>query len=164
MPTLPSSRLFVTRAPLPSSERASFSLLDNNGASRYYPATEENLLKILVSFGFPLSSSKDLVRLHNDEYQAELDVISHVAAYFDISSKRLIDDIPQVFETVFARDFGEKLNKVLTTNLGLVGERGLNNCVRYIRDEPDVEAKRENLNRQRNILCKARETIDRFFK
>jgi hypothetical protein len=152
------------RAPLSPAERTSFTLMDANGISRSYPATEENLLKVVAAFGFHLSSSKDLVRLNDDECQAELDVISHVVAYFDIASRRLIDEIPQVFETVFAREFGENLNKVLTTKLNLVGEKGLDNCARYIRDEPDIEAKRARLTRMRKILDKARETIERFYK
>jgi len=141
----------------------SFTVIETNGTSRYFPATEDNLLRVLSAYGHHLSSSKELVRLHNDEYQAELDVISHVAAYFDVSSKRLIDDMPQVFETVFAAGFGDELSKSLTTKLKLVGEQGLESCARYVRDEPDIEAKRHDLTRVRNILDKTKETIDRFF-
>jgi hypothetical protein len=141
----------------------SFTVLETNGTARYFPATEDNLLRVLTSYGYHLSSSKELVRLHNDEYQAELDVISHVAAYFDVSSKRLIDDMPQVFESVFARGFGEELCNSLTTKLKLVGERGLESCARYVRDEPDIEARRNDLTRIRNILDKTEHTIERFF-
>jgi hypothetical protein len=141
-----------------------FHLCDPNGHSRSYETTEENLLRVLAAYGFNLSSSNGLGRLYDDEYHAELDVMAHVIAYFDISSKRLIDEIPQVFETVFARDFGEKLGNTLTVNLKLVGERGFDNCARYVRDEPDVKAKRDHLTRQRKILDTAGETIDRFFK
>ena len=148
---------------IPCVDSGTFTVIDVNGSSRYYPATEDNLLRVLTAYGFHLSSSKDLVRLHDDEYQAELDVISHVAAYFDISSKRLVDEIPQVFETVFARGFGERLCNSLTTNLNLVGDGGLETCARYARDEPDIEAKRNELTRVRSILDKTKETIDRFF-
>jgi hypothetical protein len=151
--------------PLPSEERGSISLTDYPGCtSRRYPATEETVIKVLKAYGICISSVQDLARLHEDEYHAELDVMSHVAAYFDISSKRLIDDIPQVFETVFAGDFGEKLRNSLTTNLNLIDEKGLDNCQRYIRDEPNVQAKRDHLDRLRSILENAKETIDRFFK
>ena len=154
----------IRHTPPTFEERSSFSLFDSNGASRLYPATEENLLRVLGAYGHHLSSSRDLARLNDDEYQAELDVIAHVSAYFDISSKRVIDDIPQIFEAVFARNFGERLAKELTTNLNLIGERGLDNCAKFVRDEPDVEGKRIYLTRLRGILEKARETIDRFFK
>jgi hypothetical protein len=150
--------------PLPREERSSILLSDWDGVSRRHSATEENLVKVLQAFGIHISSVQDLARLHEDEYHAELDVMSHVAAYFDISSKRLIDDIPQVFETVFARDFGEKLRNSLTINLNLIDEKGLDNCQRYIRDEPNVQARRDHLDRLRSILENAKETIDRFFK
>lgn len=141
----------------------SFTVMETNGTSRYFPATEDNLLRVLTAYGYHLSSSKELVRLHNDVYQAELDVISHVAAYFDVSSKRLIDDMPQIFESVFAHGFGEELCNSLTTRLKMVGDRGLESCARYVRDEPDIEARRQDLTRIRNILDKTKETIERFF-
>ena len=141
----------------------SFTVQETNGTARYFPATEENLLRVLTAYGYHLSSSKELVRLHNDDYQAELDVISHVAAYFEVSSKRLIDDMPQVFETVFAAGFGQEVSNSLITKLNLVGDRGLESCARYVRDEPDIEARRQDLTRIRNILDKTKETIERFF-
>ena len=139
-----------------------FSLIDGTGNNRYFPATEDNLLKVLAAFGLHLSSSKELVHMHTDKYQAELDVISHVTAYYDISSKRLIDDIPQVFETVFAKDFGLDLRKCLTKTLRLVGVGGVDNCERYIQDEPDIQANRDDLMRQRGILTNALATYQVF--
>src|SRR5271170_5799070 len=121
----------IARQRKPASEttegagNGSFNVHETNGTARYFPATEENLLRVLTAYGYHLSSSKELVRLHNDEYQVELDVISHVAAYFEVSSKRLIDDMPQVFETVFAAGFGQELSNSLITKLNLVGDRGL---------------------------------------
>ena len=119
---------------------------------------------MLSVYGVNISSSKELLPLQVNLYHDEIEVISHVVAYFDIASKRLIDDIPQVFETVFTFDFGERLGKTLTTNLNLVGEGGLENCTRYIRDEPDVQATRNDLTARYNILEKAKETMERFFK
>jgi hypothetical protein len=141
-----------------------FRLDDVNGSSRCFSTTEDNLLRVLSQYGIHLSSSKELARIRPDEYDAELEVISHVEAYFDISSKRLIDDIPKVFETIFARKFGLELAKVLTTDLKLVGARGLENCLRYVRDEPDVQTTRDSLTRHHDILVKAVETVSRFFR
>jgi len=151
---------------LPSngSSSSTFRLDDVNGSSRCFTANEDNLLRVLSQYGIHLSSYKELARIRPDEYDAELEVISHVEAYFDISSKRLIDDIPKVFETVFGREFGLDLAKVLTTDLKLVGARGLDNCLRYVRDEPDVQTTRDNLTRHLDILSKAVETVSRFFR
>jgi Dynamin GTPase effector domain len=149
---------------LPSTGSSSFRLDDTNGVSRSYSSNEDNLLRVLSAYGIHLSSSKELARIRPDEYDAELEVISHVEAYFDMSSKRLIDDIPKVFETIFARNFGLDLAKVLTTDLELVGARGLDNCQRYVRDEPDVQSTRDSLSRHLDILVKAVETVSRLFR
>jgi hypothetical protein len=81
--------------PLPSIKGGAFTLEDIHGYSREFNATEITLLSVLGHFGLHLSSAKDLLRIYVDEYQSELNVIAHVIAYFDISSKRLIDDIPK---------------------------------------------------------------------
>jgi len=126
---------------------------------------EDALLSLLTAKGYHISSTKHLARLHDpDEYQVELMVISEVLAYFQISSKRIIDIMPMVFETVFTRQFGDELRKGLTSNLKLVGEFGLENCARYARDEPDVQFKREEYNKQNVILSQALGIISRIFK
>jgi hypothetical protein len=150
--------------PLPGVDGHSFTLEDRHGYSREFNATEITLLSVLGHFGLHLSSAKDLVRIYVDEYQSELDVIAHVIAYFDISSKRLIDDIPKIFESVFARKFGLELKESLTTKLDLVGDGSLELCSRYIRDEDNVQIQRADLTRQQEILIKAVDTVSRFFK
>src|SRR6266496_1690186 len=52
-----------------------FKLQDGVGATRTYPASEENLVTVLSGYGIHLSSIKQLARIHADEYDAELDVI-----------------------------------------------------------------------------------------
>ena len=146
------------------SSATTFRLADIGGVVRIFHANEENLLSILSDYGVRISSTKQLARINSDDYDAELSVISHVAAYFDLSSKRIVDDIPKVFETVFARDFGQGLSMTLKTTLKLVGERGVENCGRYVRDEPDIQSKRDDLTRQQEILKKALDTVHRFFK
>jgi len=147
---------------LPSTNGSNFYLTDVTGQTRSFKATEDTLLTVLASFGLHLSSSKQLVRIHQDKYHSELEVIAHVATYFEIASKRLIDDIPQIFETVFALEFGLELARVLTTNLKLVGDQGLENCSKYTRDEPDIQANRAFLTRQEEILERAFQTLERI--
>ena len=149
---------------LPRTNGAPFFLEDIQGRSFQFRATEENLLKVLTAFGIHLSSAKELVRIHVDEYQSELDVISHVIAYFDIASKHLIDTMPKIFEKRFARKFGEELAKVLTTRLNIIGDRGLDTCRRYIQDEPNIRERRRELTRKQAILKKALKTVEDFHK
>jgi hypothetical protein len=125
---------------------------------------EDALLSLLTAKGYHITSTKQLARLHDpDEYAEELTVISQVLAYFEISSKRIVDLMPMIFETVFARQFGDELRKRLTSNLKLVGECGLENCAKYARDEPDVQSKRQEYNRQKETLSRALGIISRFF-
>lgn len=150
--------------PLPCINGNSFRIDDRFGSPREFNRTEGTLLSILAEFGLHLSSANELVRIYVDQWQAEMEVIAHVVAYFDISSKRLIDDVPKIFESVFAKSFGMELKETLTDMLELVGDGALENCLRYIRDEDDVRVKRDDLTRQQEILVKAAETVDRFFK
>ena len=147
---------------LPYTTSGSFRLQDGNG-SRSYSASEENLVTVLSAYGIHLTSLRQLARLHADEFDAELDVISHVSAYFDIASQRIIDDIPQVFETIFALRFFNELKDNLASDLKLVGDGGLENCKRYVRDEPDIQMTRDKFDRQRRILKDALDTVDHFY-
>jgi hypothetical protein len=149
---------------LASTPCSSIRLTDSTGNPRIFQASEENLCTVLSAFGIHLSSLKQLARIHHDDYDDELGVISHITSYFEISSKRLIDDIPKVFETVFACDFGQELERNLAMNLKLVGEGGVETCKRYIQDEPDVQFKRDDLMRQAGILKNALTTVDHFHK
>ena len=132
--------------------------------SQSYPATDENFARVLSAYNIPASSPEEIMCLYTDEYKAELDVLAHVAAYFAIASRRLIDDIPIVFEREFALKFGEYLSDNLTTDLKLLGEAGVVNCQIFVRDEPHIEVRRAYLVRVLGILDEAKERIDRFFK
>jgi hypothetical protein len=143
---------------------STYILKDTNGYTHAYHTGDNNLLTILSAHGYDIHSERYLKRLDDpDEFEAELIVISQVLAYFDLSSKRIIDVIPMIFEKVFAQHFSDELSKVLTVELELVGERGLENCARYAQEEPAVRVKREDLTRQRVILERALEVIARFF-
>jgi hypothetical protein len=123
------------------------------------------LLSLLAANGYPLTSTKGLARLHEaDEYHAEINVISETLAYFEISSKRIIDVMPMIFETSFAVEFLETLRTGLTTRLRLVGESGYQHCKKYGVDEPVVERRRVELNGKMKILSDASEVVYNLFK
>jgi len=140
----------------------SFQLTDTNGAVRHFSTSERTLFTVLAAYGIHISDIHQLVRIHSDNYDPELDVIAHVVAYFDIASKRIIDDIPTLFETRFALLFAKDLAGNLHAKLKLTGDGGVEICKRYIRDEPETQKKREDLTRQIGILRDAEETVIRF--
>jgi hypothetical protein len=142
---------------------AHFKLLDTlSGQSKPFPTSEENLCTVLAAYGIKFSSLKQLARIHQDEYDPELDVIAHVTAYFDIASKRIIDDVPMIFETSFALTFTDKLEKNLHEKLNIAGSTGLENCQRYVCDEPEIRKKRSDWTRQLEVLKKAETKLIKF--
>ena len=150
--------------PISTSKHTIRDIYGNSQSIRSEGDSDDTLLGLLTAKGYRISSTKQLARLHDpDEYEAELNVISEVLAYFEISSKRIIDVMPMIFETVFARNFQRDIRKVLTSKLGLVGEFGLENCARYVVDEPIVRMKREHLNERKATLSKALEILSQFF-
>jgi len=118
------------------------------------------LLALLLSKGYPVTTLKQLACLHNpDQYEAELEVISRVIAYFEISSTRVIDLMPMIFETSFVSEFAEELRRVLISDLDLIGEHGFETCKKYVKDEPDIQSKRADYKRLSDILSDAMSVI-----
>jgi hypothetical protein len=125
---------------------------------------DDTLLSLLTAKGYRISSTKQLARLHDpDEFETELKVVSEILAYFEIASKRIVDIMPMIFETRLPHDFEEDIRKALISKLGLVGECGLENCARYVVDEPGIRSKREVLNREKGILSKAFAIVSQFY-
>lgn len=118
--------------------------------------SDDVLIGQLNARGYRISDIKELARLHGpDEYQIELKVISDVMAYFKIASRRIIDIMPMIFEFVFVRNFGKELVKVMSYNLGLVGNEGVDNCTKYTQDDEDVHRRRMKLAEEKKILLEA---------
>ena len=125
----------------------------------------EDLLSLLAANGYRVSSTKELARLNDgDDYDAEVTAIAQVLAYFEISSKRIIDIMPMIFETVFARGFGKKLRKSLTSELNLIGDHGVLSCQNFAKDDPGIDERRAYLRRQIGILSDGQAIISRYFK
>jgi len=150
----------------PSSSR--HTVRDANGNSQTIVSSTHNddaLISVLAANGFRITSTKELARLHEpDEYEAEVKVISEALAYFEISSNRIIDVMPMIFETVFAVDFVEDLRVRLAAQLRLVGETGYENCKGYGVDEPAVQGRRVQLNWKTRILAQCSEIVSNLFK
>ena len=131
-------------------------------ASQYHVSTnhkvleKQDLLNQLAFYGFKVKSFEQLARLHDpDEYEEELRVISDVYAYFKVAYKRMIDAIPMRIEQHFVHGFSERVRDRLICELGLVGEGGLQKCKMFAKDPPEIQGRREELLRQRDILNNA---------
>ena len=107
---------------------------------------EQELLIQLGRLGYKIKFLDQLARLHDpDIYEAELRPISSVLAYVKFAYKRMIDTIPMRIEHHLVHGFAERVRDRLITELGLVGEGGLQKCKMLATDNPEIEGRREDL-------------------
>ena len=136
-------------------------------ASKMSPDCEEDddkeLLRKLGDSGVVLNSIVDLLRLSlSDKYIKELEVIAGVLGYFKIASTRIIDVIPMFIEHEFLIGFSVELRKTLVTNLGLTGDNGVQKCLEYAADDPDIRDARVKLNGELEILDDVTNILSRY--
>lgn len=81
--------------------------------------------------------------------------MARVLAYFEISSRRIVDVMPMIFETALVCNFADELQKTMTSDLKLIGEFGFENCRIYGKDEPDIQVKRQEYRKHEEILTDA---------
>ena len=93
----------------------------------------------------------------------ELELASQVLAYHHISSKRISDVVPMIFQTVFTHGFSEVVGEILVSKLKLLGEGGLDTCVKYAQDEPNIDAVRKKYSRDLENLSEASKILNSFF-
>ena len=155
-----------TRYPFTMNEQCLVQAKDNN-YKRILSILKQNLRpgdlrevsKKLDSLGVPVESDKELsLKLGSGKYSKEFDVISGVLAYFEVASQRMIDVIPMRIEQHLIYDFAESVKK-LDEILGLVGEGGVKKCKELMVEDPEVEAERKELQKQKEILGNAREIL-----
>ena|SRR5579859_7415182 len=89
---------------------------------------------------------------YSDSYETELAIISHVRAYFDVASKRLIETVPMICDTSMALKLIDQLDKSFAKQLGITGEEGNQNAKKFLQEDVEVKEKRESLSRQKEIV------------
>lgn len=99
---------------------------------------------------------KQKLNVQDNEHEVELRVITNILTYFDVSSNRIIESVPMIFEIVFALGLDEKLEEQLTYDLGLHGAHGPQTCRRYAQEEP---INRENRRRWLAMKGKIEESL-----
>ena len=119
--------------------------------------TDDLIMSQLAVKGIRVKDPKELALLYpRDEYDAELDVISAVGAYFEVASTRVADLMPMIFEVVFIQDFVKQLRKALTVKLKLADHpEAAKVCEEYTRDDDDIHQKRMKLVDDRKVLWEA---------
>ncbi|KDQ60446.1 hypothetical protein JAAARDRAFT_191825 [Jaapia argillacea MUCL 33604] len=100
----------------------------------------------LIRLGFHGITIEDLAKLHPpDIYSRELSVMAQVRAYFQVSYKRVIDNIPLIIDLKFVRAIGKDLQPFLIGKLGLGTPNASIRCASYLAEDPHIVARRDEL-------------------
>ncbi|KAI0706855.1 P-loop containing nucleoside triphosphate hydrolase protein [Cerioporus squamosus] len=116
--------------------------VDDTARQQLVTETLANLAKL----GYTGIQEDDLGKLNPpDIYEAELEVMAEVRAYFQVAYKRVIDYIPLSIDHHFLYAFVKQLQQLLFERLGLGTARSAERCAEYIAEEPNMVASRDEL-------------------
>ncbi|KAA1467041.1 hypothetical protein DENSPDRAFT_66992 [Dentipellis sp. KUC8613] len=120
-------------------------------------------LAALAKAGYAGLNAEDLGRLNKaDEYENEMQVMAEVRSYFQVSYKRIIDAVPMLIDLKFVRGIMKDMHDHLIKEMGLVGEGATERCARYLAEDPDVVARRDEAMGRRAILENVQKELNRF--
>ncbi|KAJ7208660.1 P-loop containing nucleoside triphosphate hydrolase protein [Mycena pura] len=113
----------------------------------------QTALVLLAQLGYGSLKEADLGRLRPaDEYEPEILLMGGVRAYFQVSYKRIIDNVPGLIDTKFVKSLANGLQVNLIRKFKL-GEPGANaGYADYLTEDPAVVAKRAELTQRLNML------------
>ncbi|TFY75946.1 hypothetical protein EWM64_g8066 [Hericium alpestre] len=120
-------------------------------------------LACLAKAGYRGLVAEDLGRLRKpDEYETELQVMAEVRAFFQVSYKRIIDCVPMHIDNKFVKGILQDLHPFLVNKMGLVGRGATERCARYLAEDPDVVAQREEVVARKKTLQNVKKELDSF--
>jgi len=99
----------------------------------------------------------------DDGYISELEVMAGVRAYFQVSYKRIIDDVPLTIEKELTRAFADNIQETLFQKL-FTGDDAptVEQMKDLLVEDPAVAARRESLMTKRDRLVEIKRKLDRF--
>ncbi|KAI0705266.1 P-loop containing nucleoside triphosphate hydrolase protein [Cerioporus squamosus] len=129
------------------------------------PDLQNDINQILSGFskiGLHAMQPNDLAKLlPPDPYDAAIDIMASVRAYFQVAYKRFTDNIPMSidYELVLGLDRDQALEKALRKGLGIGGADSYAQCAEYIREPRQIGERREELLKKRERLETARRQL-----
>ncbi|KAF9021368.1 hypothetical protein BDZ89DRAFT_1071439 [Hymenopellis radicata] len=130
------------------------------------PNEEEKINQILgnlAELGFTGLVAEDLNKLRpGDEFEEELKVMAEVRGYFQVSFTRLVDTLPSTIDIQFVKAVGRELPSHLIGKLGLGSTEGNKTCAKYLTEDPEVAARREELVARKKRLEKVIQELSQF--
>ncbi|TFY58995.1 hypothetical protein EVG20_g7953 [Dentipellis fragilis] len=116
-------------------------------------------LASLAEAGYTGLSADDLGRLNKaDEYETEMQVMAEVRSYF----QRIIDSIPMLIDLKFVRGIMQDMHNHLIREMGLAGDGATERCARYLAEDPDVVARRDEAMARRATLESVQKELNNF--
>ncbi|KAL0571649.1 hypothetical protein V5O48_010307 [Marasmius crinis-equi] len=127
------------------------------------PEDLNELLSTLAKFGYTGLTEEDLGKLTPaDEYETELQVMAEVRGYFQVAYKRVIDAIPCCMDLHFLKALGKEMQPFLVTKLGLGTSGASERCARYLAEDPEIVARRNELLARRQRLESVQRELSNF--
>jgi len=130
------------------------------------PTAEEKLntaLAALAELGYKGLSVEDLGKLNPpDEYETELQVMAEVRGYFQVSYKRVIDNIPSLVDFKFVKAISTDLQNHLITELGLGSGDASERCAAFLAEDPMIVKRREELKARKIRLETVKTELQNF--
>jgi len=115
--------------------------------------TELTAISALAKLGYTGITLEDLTKLTPaDEYEEELRVMAETRAYFHVSYKRIIDNVPMAIDSEFLFSFADDVQSYLVKKLGLVAPDSAVRCQTYLAEDPAIASSREELNSRKKRL------------
>ncbi|KZT22881.1 hypothetical protein NEOLEDRAFT_1180623 [Neolentinus lepideus HHB14362 ss-1] len=103
-------------------------------------------LAALADIGYAGLTAEDLGKLNPpDEFTREIIVMAQVRAYFQVSYKRVIDNVPLLIDRKFVRAIAKDLQGFLISKLGLGTANASSRCAAYLAEDPNIIVRRDEL-------------------
>jgi len=111
--------------------------------------------------GFRGLQQRDLFKLvGSDKYEEEMIVMAETAAYFHVSYKRIIDNIPRIIDHDFLRTIEKEIQDALIEGLALGSENAMERAAMYLAEDEGVSEERKMLGAK---LDRLDEVLKRLF-
>ncbi|KAI0759258.1 P-loop containing nucleoside triphosphate hydrolase protein [Trametes elegans] len=98
----------------------------------------------------------------DDGYEDELELMAEVRAFFDISSKRTVDNIPAAVDEHMLHAYARALQDALVARLGLTAPDARARCARLLAEDACVAARRADLRAKQARLDGVQKALREF--
>ncbi|KAJ7483869.1 P-loop containing nucleoside triphosphate hydrolase protein [Mycena galericulata] len=113
----------------------------------------DQALALLALLGYTGLTEDDLGKLRGgDEYETEIMLMSGVRAYFQVSYKRVIDNVPGLIDGKFVKALAKGLQANLIREFKLGQPEAHAKCAEYLTEDPAIAAKRAELAQRMKML------------